>query len=196
MNNPTDAEGSQEATYDADKPLIERSAGPLSAWVWPDSGRVDVFRDQRRDDWERPLTPAEAEAFGSELFVLAAAARTAAADPEPGAVPARRPSWLPGDCPRWCEASHEHSDRDHYDDRRHFGPGLEVVLTATDDRHATNDDAPSVARAYLSQHYREIGPRISLHRDDTPVDIAFTVEEAEEFARRLLDLVAEARRSK
>lgn len=105
-----------------------------------------------------------------------------------------RPTWLTDGCPPWCEAGDEHSERDHYEDRRHFGPSGEVVLTATRDRGIARDDMPSVARMHLSQHYREIGPRIILARDDNPVDIELTLGEAEEFACKLLELVGIADR--
>lgn len=56
-------------------PVAERSAGPLTAQVWTEPGRVDVFRDERRPDHDRALTPDEAETFGRDLVELAETAR-------------------------------------------------------------------------------------------------------------------------
>ena len=102
-----------------------------------------------------------------------------------------RPSRLPVGCPFWCTWPDLHKEHDHYEDRTHCGPGVEVVLTAVSGQEV--DDHPDVVRAYLLQHYREIGPRIELSRDDHPVDIQLTLEEAEEFAGKLLELVTVAR---
>ncbi|WP_141581316.1 hypothetical protein [Actinomadura sp. WMMA1423] len=104
-----------------------------------------------------------------------------------------RPTWLPNGCPAWCDAPELHVEHDHYDDRLHTGAGRSVILTAADECESREGDPPDEARMFLRQHYREIGPRIELGRDDKPTGIQFTPDEAEEFAARLLELVAIAR---
>jgi hypothetical protein len=104
-----------------------------------------------------------------------------------------RPTWLPDGCPAWCDAPELHVEHDHYDDRLHTGAARAVVLTAADECNSREGEPPDEARMFLRQHYREVGPRIELGRDDRTTGLQFTPDEAEEFAARLLELVAVAR---
>ncbi len=103
----------------------------------------------------------------------------------------KRPSWLPGGCPSWCDWGPLHRESDMYDDRWHSGGVREVEMTAADPIEGAleRDNEPTAVRAYLVQHYRERAPRIELDRDGLLTGIVLTVDEAEEFARKLLELV-------
>ena len=132
-------------------------------------------------------TPAAATVPGAWPGGEPEAVRAAADAPTVPTVP----TWLQGrGCPSWCEWSDNHREHDHYDDRTHTGAFRTVILTAVDDRRVDLDDEPDAVRASLYQHYREIGPRVELSRDERPADIQLTLDEAEELARKLIELVA------
>ncbi|GAA4242320.1 hypothetical protein GCM10022254_74900 [Actinomadura meridiana] len=158
----------------------------------PGTGPQIILSHEDRPE-EYPLTPAEARKLSGHLAALAVSAETAPSTDRDAATVTARPSWLADHCPRWCENSGDHSGHDHYSNRRHLGPSREVILTAVDDHRTARQEQPPMARAHLFQHYREIGPRIDIARDDTPVGIQFTLEEAENFAHKLLAIVSMAR---
>lgn len=137
----------------------------------------------------RPQEAAEAAVSGTWPNGEPSTVRKAAAAPT-------RPTWLAKlPCPSWCadRDSGMHREHDHFDDRLHIGAGRAVVLTAADECQARESEPPDEARMFLRQHYREVEARIELGRDDKPVGIQLTLDEAEEFAAKLLDLVSLAR---
>ncbi|QXJ21964.1 hypothetical protein AGRA3207_002882 [Actinomadura graeca] len=85
-------------------------------------------------------------------------------------------------------------ERDCYDDRLHTGSSRSVVLTANDDGKVHVDEESDEARMFIRQHYREAEARIELANGDAPVGLQFTPDEAEEYAFKLLELAALARR--
>lgn len=208
MNHSTDADRSQEATaanpcppwctdhQEESHATTDKAAGPILVRLFQGPGdgpTVDLVRDARDDDHDRPLTPAEARTLTGHLAHLTALTATA---PPPGADPrgeVARPWWLPGGCPSWCEWPDTHEGHDHYVDRLHMGARVSVTLTATEDSEPTEYDDPREAGAYIVQHYREAEPRIELVRDDAPMHVQLTADEAEEFAMKLLELAATAR---
>lgn len=107
--------------------------------------------------------------------------------------------WLTDPCPAWCEFVRNHSDRDDYDDRVHQGVARRVVATTEDlDRDTVDgqvhlDREPPDLTVQVVQHYREQEPRLSLHRGETRKGAYLTLDEAEELAAILGDLVKEAR---
>ncbi|HZB30522.1 MAG TPA: hypothetical protein VE465_10185 [Streptosporangiaceae bacterium] len=100
----------------------------------------------------------------------------------------RRPAWLTGPCPSWCDRD-DHSDADKYDDRRHASVYRLFTLTAAEphDGHVADDDdaEPPKLEIFLEQHYRESEPRLWIARDQTLHGWHLTIDEM----RRLADLL-------
>ncbi|WP_141579636.1 hypothetical protein [Actinomadura sp. WMMA1423] len=171
----------------------DEEAGPMMARLYQTPGQapeVDLVRDARRRDQERPLSVGEAVGLGKILFALAARAEAGTHTLAPSE--AARPWWLPEGCPSWCEWPDDHPAKACYDDRLHTGESRVVVLTGNDTAGDAWED-PDEARMYIRQHYREVAPRIEVGHNDAAVGLQFTLDEAEEFAHHLLELAAIAR---
>ncbi|MBD2900795.1 hypothetical protein amrb99_98040 [Actinomadura sp. RB99] len=103
------------------------------------------------------------------------------------------PTWLTGSCPQWCQSSHEESHT--YPDRVHWSAEACVPMsaapgdTAAPGRSLLDEYDPDEVRVYLTQHYRECGPRIEVGRTDEPVRIALTPAEANQLADALRFMV-------
>lgn len=96
----------------------------------------------------------------------------------------KRPNWLPNGCPSWCETSDLHRDGDHPDDREHIGEGVHIELSV----EAYIDGCPSTVNTHIARHYRETGARIWVGHDGSSAGKYLTVDEAREFALRILEL--------
>jgi hypothetical protein len=110
---------------------------------------------------------------------------------------AGRPFYLTGPCPPWCAYGHDSSEWA-YDDRLHRSSDYDVTLTAMDAVVDAVDEEVSIEprrmSACLWQHYREAEPRVVIAHGDEPEAVAeLTLDEAEQHARDLLELVALAR---
>lgn len=121
-----------------------------------------------------------------------------------------KPYWQTTPCPSWCEgrpgaSEHlRHQDRDTGDDRLHSGIYHTVDLAIEDPDVELGPDIPGEPREItahpsfismrLEQGYREAEPRIGGPHGDQH-EITFTLDEAEEFAGVLFELVREGRAS-
>ncbi|MEU5990364.1 hypothetical protein ABZ806_15460 [Spirillospora sp. NPDC047418] len=106
-----------------------------------------------------------------------------------------RPTWLPEGCPPWCGWQDDHREHDHYDDRIHTGGWASVIMTVARDLelYSPVDEPPSTLDASLYQHFREVEPHIEITRDGRATDLQLTLDEAEDFVRQVLRLVATGR---
>lgn len=102
---------------------------------------------------------------------------------------AKRPAWLPNDCPSWCGYADHHAEDDHEDDRSHIG--WCASIPALTDENSTDED-PTEVDVSLYQHYRDDEPRADLGRNGAP-GTRLTFDEAEMVARELLACVAAGR---
>jgi hypothetical protein len=106
--------------------------------------------------------------------------------------------WLANDpCPSWCAYSSGHSDSDHPSDRWHGGPA-EITRLNTMDPIALPGDriGPPEVHVALHLNYREAEARVNVSDiDGGRFNLYLTLDEAEQHARQLLALVAEARGS-
>ncbi|MEU7861235.1 hypothetical protein [Nonomuraea sp. NPDC049141] len=107
------------------------------------------------------------------------------------------PYWLPEPCPAWCKDIHERSDEE--SDRLHTSPWQIIPVTTMGmENFGRGSGTPSwvahTAEVSLQQGYREVEPRVLQH--DAANDrwhAYFTLDEAEEHAKNILSLVAQAR---
>jgi hypothetical protein len=101
--------------------------------------------------------------------------------------------WQAVPCPHWCQAVHGNGDFD--GDRIHYGEPADVPLSTADPIQGYEDDSRmgDFLRVHLDQHYREAGPRVYVDRNEASTDYVLTLDEAEQLARTLLLLVAQAR---
>lgn len=97
----------------------------------------------------------------------------------------QRPTWLPTGCPSWCEMGDLHREGDHYEDRVHFGDGVHVTAS-TDAPHF--EGGPASVDTHMNQHYRETESRIWVGIDESSAGHYLTIDEAREYALRLLEL--------
>jgi hypothetical protein len=94
------------------------------------------------------------------------------------------PSWLPNGCPAWCFMDDLHREHDEHVDRIHLAEGIHVEAS-TEDRI---EGEPATVDTHMNQHYRETEPRIWVGIDETNKGHYLTVDEAREYALRLLEL--------
>ena len=107
------------------------------------------------------------------------------------------PYWLPEPCPAWCKDVHERSDEE--SERLHTSPWQIIpVTTMPMENFGRGSGTPHwvahTAEVSLQQGYREVEPRVLQH--DAANDrwhAYFTLDEAEEHAKNILSLVAQAR---
>lgn len=108
------------------------------------------------------------------------------------------PWWLSEPCPSWCGLVTDHKATDHPDDRRHFSddePGaarILLTLVAPDPGGAVDDDPPCLD-AYLSQHWREVEPRMVVSVSEG-AGLELTLSEADRLQERLNELLKLASR--
>ncbi|MFI6477333.1 DUF6907 domain-containing protein [Nonomuraea sp. NPDC050663] len=106
-----------------------------------------------------------------------------------------RPTWLDDDpCPSWCAYGHEHLPSSGTGDRTHGSAAHRVTLNVMEPiviGYPKSFAQPTLC-AELSQHFREKEARVIVHVSDQQIFEA-TLAEAEQIARNLLDLVAQAR---
>ncbi|MFI7618021.1 DUF6907 domain-containing protein [Nonomuraea terrae] len=105
------------------------------------------------------------------------------------------PAWLAEDpCPAWCVGDLDHEASTHPADRSHFGATMTVPLVTEEPvaaGHPYEWTQPEL-QVSIDQRYREKEARVRLAKDDDN-GVYATLEEAEQLAFTLLDLVRQAR---
>jgi len=89
------------------------------------------------------------------------------------------PFWLDRACPGWCIAPHD--DTDMAEDRVHESTSNEVVLQLEPWGEYADEHGPAHMFVYLNEHYRELGPHITVSVNGRS-DLKFTLAEAAELA--------------
>lgn len=108
-----------------------------------------------------------------------------------GPTPHPRPSWLTEPCPAWCEGGH--LEREHPDDRTHYGPIHNVPLLLEAPSEVDEGTwAPETAQFYLRQHWLHRDAYVWLGHGESGMGLRLRLEEAEALAERLLVLVGVA----
>lgn len=106
------------------------------------------------------------------------------------------PSWLVEPCPGWCTSRHEEFEWD--SDRTHWSDCLDTQLRTMKYEQCGSPDEPDyqphVACVAAIQGYREAEARLTISDDlDGKWAMHLTLDEAEQHAHHLLDLVRQAR---
>lgn len=96
-------------------------------------------------------------------------------------------------CPPWCADGSLHSSSDSPEDREHDSDVHSVSLDAMEPSVAFAEFRAPAVTVFLTQHFREVEPRVCLEKDNDPIGYA-TLDEAEQLAFALLDLVRKGRR--
>ena len=118
---------------------------------------------------------------------------------------ASRVYWQAAPCPAWCQDGGQHKNADSGSDRAHFGVSSAIWLTTGDGHVETGtkrpDGSPDIdawrvwpddVRAWLTQEYREIEPRVGMGYGDN-TEWHLTLSEAAELRDLLTSLIDQAR---
>jgi hypothetical protein len=102
--------------------------------------------------------------------------------------------WLKSDpCPAWCVDTDMHRSSDDPDDRNHGSSVHNVELSSMPPSVAfAVFQAPELVLTLVKRH-REVEPRVSINDSGDKTNLYATIDEAEQIAFHLLDLVRQAR---
>lgn len=95
-------------------------------------------------------------------------------------------------CPTWCAYPESHRSGDDPDDRAHDSDPFSVSFDSMEPSVAYAEFRAPEMRFMLTSRFREVEPRVYLEMEGEPVGHA-TLDEAEQIAFHLLDLVRQAR---
>lgn len=109
---------------------------------------------------------------------------------------AARPTWLEDDpCEAWCHGGLDHQAGTHPSDRTHYSETVFIPLVTMEPvvvGHPEHWAQPEV-QIGLERRYREREARVTISDGADKFWLRATLNEAEEIAKTLLDLIAQAR---
>lgn len=176
-----------------DKPACEECAGivqrALEARGYEAKPVQPAAETQLPQSWERDAQKAAERAAMSVRSQYECTMRALSKDSKDR----ERAYWLDSfPCPSWCAYPETHRNGDQPDERIHDGDPLAVTFATEEPSTAFAEFRAPEMKLFLLQGYREAEPRVHLEKEGEPVAWA-TLDEAEQLAFHLLDLVRQAR---